>query len=74
MVLIFKKNSGLHGKKYPLSNLNMMHLAQFPQIVGITKERIKAIVWEMLPKKDQHFGTVSMSKYNIIDCVSLDSS
>ena len=24
---------------------------QFPQIVGITKERIRAIIWEMLSKK-----------------------
>ena len=28
-----------------------IHLAQFPQIVGITKERIRAIIWEMLSKK-----------------------
>ena len=42
-----------------------MHLAQFPQIVGLTKERIRAITWEML-KNDQHFGTVSMTKYNIL--------
>ena len=27
------------------------HPAQFPQIVGITKERIRAIIWEMLSKK-----------------------
>ena len=37
LVLIFRKISELHGKRYPISNLNM-HLAQFPQIVGITKE------------------------------------
>ena len=63
LVLIFRKISELHGKKYPISD---MHLAQFPQIVGITKEWIRAIIWEMLSKKgDQHFGTVSMTKYNV---------
>ena len=54
LVLIFRKISELHGKMYPLSNLNM-HFAKFPQIVGITKEQIMAIIWEMLSKKgDQH--------------------
>ena len=40
-VLICGKISDLHEKKYRLSNLNM-HLAQFLQIVGITKERCSA--------------------------------
>ena len=42
-VLICRKISELHEKKYQLSNLNM-HLAQYPQIVVITKERIRAII------------------------------
>ena len=68
LVLIFRKNfrkiPELHGKKYPLSNFNM-HLTQFRQTVGIIKERIRAIIW-VSKKGDQHFGTVSMTIYNLL--------
>ena len=33
----------------------------------VSKEQIRGIIWDMLRKKgDQHFGTVSMTKYNIL--------
>ena len=61
----FQKHFRAACEKVPTIKLEH-HLAQFSPIVGITQERIRAI-WEMLSEKcDQHFGAVSMTKYNII--------
>ena len=54
----FRKISELHGKKYPRQKFEHMSctISQFPQIVGTTKEQIRAIIWKILSKNgNKHF-------------------
>ena len=56
------------------THYKLEHPTQFPEIVGITNERIRDIIWEMLSKKVinilEQFQWLNTTYY----CVLLDSS